>query len=79
MGEPEEFIPLNLRRAYAKLSAWISRLNRIPEGPRLPEPTRTDALARVVPLGRQPAPPRPDYQLEAAASAKEFANCEKHR
>jgi len=49
-----------LRRRYAYLAAWLSRLNRAPEPARLPEPVRLLAPPRTLVPPRQPHPPRPE-------------------
>ena len=49
-----------LRRRYADLAAWLSRLNRAPEPARLPEPVRLLAPPRTLVPPRQPHPPRPE-------------------
>ena len=49
-----------LRRRYAYLAAWLSRLNRAPEPTRLHEPVRPVAPPRTLVPPRQPYPPRPE-------------------
>jgi hypothetical protein len=56
----EETLLQSLRRRYAYLSAWLVRLNRMPEPSRLPEPTRTESVPRIDVPPRQPVPPRPE-------------------
>ena len=47
-----------LRRRYAYLAAWLSRLNRAPEPARLHQ--RPVAPPRTLVPPRQPYPPRPE-------------------
>jgi len=54
----EWFLP-SLRRSYARLAAWMTRGNRVPEHNRLPAPPRVERPARVLEPTRRPAPPRP--------------------
>ena len=49
-----------LRRRYAYLAAWLSRLNRVPEPTRLHEPVRPVAPPQTLVPPRQPYPPRPE-------------------
>jgi hypothetical protein len=56
----EETLLQTLRRRYAYLAAWLLRLNRAPEPPRLPEPVRPLAPSRTPAPPRQPHPPRPE-------------------
>jgi hypothetical protein len=55
----EETMLQALRRRYGYLAAWLLRLNRMPEPPRLLEPTRSKSEARIGTPSRQPHPPRP--------------------
>ena len=56
----EKTVLQTLQRRYAYLSAWLIRLNRLPEPARLPEPVRPETPARIRTPPRQPHPPRPE-------------------
>ena len=47
-----------LRRDYANLAAWVTRLNRLIEPARAPEPTRVEPPARTVRPARVVEPAR---------------------
>lgn len=51
------FLPA-LRSSYARLAAWMTRGNRLPEPSRLPAPTRMERPARIHIAPRSPTPPR---------------------
>jgi hypothetical protein len=55
----EESLLQTLQRRYGYLSAWLVRLNRVPEPARLPEPVRPETPSRIQTPPRQPHPPRP--------------------
>lgn len=52
------FLPA-IRQSYARLAAWMTRGNRLPEPSRLPAPARVETPPRIPDKPRRSAPSRP--------------------